>query len=188
MDQFVVVARLITDCDFKWISNASAQRLAFARAMPPALVYVALFGVAAALASATLSASPSDYRVSDSTLSSVVASPSSIQSWLLVASDAAAAGQPLLFKRCRCDQQLHSFGFNNVVFSYTARRLEANTYQFEELALKAITIGQHQLAVELLINSLAIDEQQEETWCGITLASLAVIPLSFHPSLHRHCH
>lgn len=50
--------------------------------------------------------------------------------------------------------------------SYTARRLEANTYQFEDLALKAITMGLHQLAVELLINSLAIDEQQEETWCG----------------------
>ena len=189
MDQFVVVAWYITDCDFKWITNEAAQRLAFARIMLPALVYVALFGVAAALASATSSASPSDFRVSDPALSSVVASPSSIQSWLRVASDAAAAGQPLLFKRCRCDQQLHSFGFNNVVFSYTARRLEANTYQFEELALKAITIGLHQLAVELLINSLAIDEQQEETWCDITGIHSLVIPslLAPPPSLTRAC-
>ena len=56
--------------------------------------------------------------------------------------------------------------FHNVYFSYTARRLDANTYQFEELALKAISMKWNELAVELLINSLAVDDQQEETWCA----------------------
>ncbi len=72
--------------------------------------------------------------------------------------------------------------------SYTARRLEANTYQFEELALKAITMGLHQLAVELLVNSLAVDEQQEETWCGAGTNTAAFIPISFHPALRHRRH
>jgi hypothetical protein len=56
------------------------------------------------------------------------------------------------------------FFFCNSIRSYTLRRLEASTYQFEELALKAIMLHQYNLAVELLINSLAVDDQQEETW------------------------
>jgi hypothetical protein len=59
-----------------------------------------------------------------------------------------------------------AFRFHNVYFSYTARRLDANTYQFEELALKAMSMKWNELAVELLINSLAVDDQQEETWCA----------------------
>ncbi len=59
---------------------------------------------------------------------------------------------------------LLSLSCGNCAYSYTARRLEANVYQFEELALKAISIGSPDLAVELLINSIAVDEQQEETW------------------------
>ena len=47
---------------------------------------------------------------------------------------------------------MNAISWFNRQLSYTVRRLEANTYQFEELAMKAITIGSHALAVEILIN------------------------------------
>ena len=49
-------------------------------------------------------------------------------------------------------KQMNAISWFNRQLSYTVRRLEANTYQFEELAMKAITIGSHALAVEILIN------------------------------------
>jgi hypothetical protein len=119
------------------------------------------------LALAALAAPSASFHPPAASISLLITSPSDIQYWLRIASDAAAANQQLIFKRCRREKQ-HRFCFRsqkrNSARSYTARRLDANVYQFEELALKAIAIGSHDLAVELLINSLAVDEQQEETW------------------------
>jgi hypothetical protein len=135
----------------------------------------------AVLAAATQSApaeSSSTFRLAPTALSPILSSPTDVQSWLRVAADVAAAGHKDLFKRCRCrplsqqtkpkqnktkqnktkqsktkkPKQMNAISWFNRQLSYTVRRLEANTYQFEELAMKAITIGSHALAVEILIN------------------------------------
>jgi hypothetical protein len=87
---------------------ASAQLGRDSACMPSARLALLFLAVAAALTPAASIPPPASFRLPEATFSSLVATPADVLHWLRAATDAAAAGQQLLFQRCRCDKHNRS--------------------------------------------------------------------------------